>query len=184
MRTAVLAASMALLTFAASAQAPSAANNPAPSDNSPAAAAELDAQKVLEARRLAYGSEEPVDVSMLQLIATPEKYQGKLVRAIAFLRIEFEGNALYLHKEDYDHRIAKNAIWLQLSHDAMLKAEGISNQYVIVEGHFDGQQKGHMGLFSGTLSDVIRLDPWKLKAPSTQPRIPSYQLPDTAPDQH
>ena len=34
------------------------------------------------------------DVSIVQLIAQPEKFEGKRVRFIGFLRIEFEGNAI------------------------------------------------------------------------------------------
>lgn len=52
------------------------------------------------------------DVSLIQLIAQPEKFEGKRVRFIGFLRIEFEGNAIYLHREDFDHGITKNGLWL------------------------------------------------------------------------
>lgn len=39
---------------------------------------------------------EPLHVSLIQLIANPEKYDGKQVAVVGFLRLEFEGNALYL----------------------------------------------------------------------------------------
>ncbi len=48
---------------------------------------------------------EPVDVTLVQLIANPEKFDGKSIRVIGFLRLEFEGNVLYLHREDYEHAI-------------------------------------------------------------------------------
>lgn len=57
---------------------------------------------------------QPILVSMIQLIATPEKYQRKRVRMLAFLRIEFEGNAVYFHKEDYEQRIYRNGLWIVL----------------------------------------------------------------------
>jgi len=50
-------------------------------------------------------SSEPTDVSVVQLIANPQQYDGKQVRLIAFLNLEFEGNALYLHREDFDKSI-------------------------------------------------------------------------------
>jgi hypothetical protein len=37
---------------------------------------------------------------MIQLIANPQAWDGKHVRVIGFLRLEFEGDALYLHRED------------------------------------------------------------------------------------
>ena len=57
------------------------------------------------------------DVSLIQLIAQPEKFEGTRVRLIGFLRIEFEGNAIYLHREDFDHGIAKNGLWVDLPID-------------------------------------------------------------------
>lgn len=39
---------------------------------------------------------EPLDVSMIQLIARPDDFDGEYVRVVGFYRHEFEGNALYL----------------------------------------------------------------------------------------
>jgi hypothetical protein len=104
-------------------------------------------------------AEQSLVVSMIQLIATPEKYQGKRVRMLAFLRIEFEGNALYLHKEDYQHLLYGNGLWIDLP-KGISNGKELNNRYVLVEGLFDGTQKGHMGLWSGTITDVTRLEPW------------------------
>ena len=41
------------------------------------------------------------DVSMVQLIATPEKFDGKFVRVHGFLNLGFEGDSLYLHRETF-----------------------------------------------------------------------------------
>jgi len=43
----------------------------------------------------------PEDVSLIQLIANPQAYDGKTVRITGFLHLEFEGNAIYLHNEDF-----------------------------------------------------------------------------------
>jgi hypothetical protein len=45
------------------------------------------------------------DVSMVQLLATPERFHGKRVRFTGFVHLAFEGNGIYLHKEDFDHGI-------------------------------------------------------------------------------
>jgi hypothetical protein len=41
-----------------------------------------------------------VDVSVVQLIANPQLFDGKKVRFVGFLRREFEGDAFYLHRVD------------------------------------------------------------------------------------
>ena len=65
---------------------------------------------------------EPLDVSLVQLIANPKDYHGKIVRAIGFVRLEFEGNAIYLHQEDYKHGITKNGLWIDVT-DEVRKAQ-------------------------------------------------------------
>ena len=101
-------------------------------------------------------------VSMIQLIATPERYQKKRVQVIGFLRLEFEGDALYLHREDYRNRITSNGLWVDVPDSARRNSKKLSDRYVIVEGIFDSSERGHMGLFSGTLSGINRLEalPW------------------------
>jgi hypothetical protein len=105
---------------------------------------------------------DPTDVSLINLIATPEKYQGKIVRVEGYLDIEFEGNAIYIHKEDYEHSLLKNAIWIDFSRDEMTKyTKAFNEKYVIIEGVFDMNNNGHMGLFSGTIGKISRLDLWR-----------------------
>jgi hypothetical protein len=99
---------------------------------------------------------EPLDVSLLQLIARPEQYNGKRVRVIGFCHLEFEGNGLYVHGEDYERAIYKNGIWL----DVGPEKQGFSDEYVLVEGTFDARMKGHLSLFSGSLRAVTRMDRW------------------------
>lgn len=105
---------------------------------------------------------DPTDVSLINLIATPEKYQGKIVRVVGFLNLEFEGNAIYIHKEDYEHALLKNAIWVELSRDEAVKnSKTFSKKYVILVGIFEMKDTGHMGMFSGAIKNLSRLDLWK-----------------------
>ena len=100
-------------------------------------------------------------VSLLQLIANPAAWHDRHVRVIGFLNLEFEGDALYLHKDDWKHEVSKNAIWVDLrTATAACKAK---RGYVIMEGVFDGTSYGHMGLFSGTLTKIDRCDPWRAR---------------------
>jgi hypothetical protein len=49
-------------------------------------------------------------ISLIQLIANPEKYDGKVIEVKGFLSLEFEGNALYLQKDDYEYFNRKNGV--------------------------------------------------------------------------
>jgi hypothetical protein len=79
-----------------------------------------------------------------------------------YLHLEFEGNAIYLHKEDEEHGLSKNGFWVDFS-DTLKKKKNIkeySDRYVIILGTFNMKSKGHMGMFGGTFENIIRLDTW------------------------
>lgn len=105
-------------------------------------------------------SSELSDVSMIQLIANPQQYDGKPIRVIAFLNLEFEGNALYLHREDFDRSIVSNAVWISLEDDQVRTSRKLSGGYVLVEGIFSAKDRGHFGMFSGSIQQVTRIQGW------------------------
>jgi hypothetical protein len=109
------------------------------------------------------GVEMPKDVSMVQLLATPEKFDGKLVRVFGFLRLEFEGDALYLHREDDTQGLTRNAVWVDRTEAIEREQEKLNAHYVLIEATFDAEDTGHMGLFGGALKKVIRIIPWPPK---------------------
>ena len=113
---------------------------------------------------------DPADVTMVQLIASPEKYEGKHVRVIGFLHLEFESEVLYLHKEDFDHAIVGNGVWVDLGQEQ----QKLSDHYVLLEGVFTAKERGHMGMWSGKLKDINRSMIW------TSPREPS-RVPSPSP---
>jgi hypothetical protein len=103
-------------------------------------------------------------LELINLIATPEKYDGKLIRVVGYLNLEFEGNALYLNKEDYKESLFRNAVWVNLTRkETIEKTKTYSKQYVVIEGTFVMSDTGHMGLFSGGITQISRIDLWKLK---------------------
>ncbi len=55
------------------------------------------------------------DVSLIQLIANPQAYDNKRVRITGFLHLEFEGNVIYFHNEDFRYRLTKNGLWIDAS---------------------------------------------------------------------
>ncbi|MBQ8796755.1 MAG: hypothetical protein IJZ56_00995 [Oscillospiraceae bacterium] len=101
------------------------------------------------------------DVTMIQLIATPEKYDGEFVRVIGVGNLEFEGNYIALSKEDIEYHVG-NQIWIELGDKAIPYEEAAqyNGEYVLVEGIFDKNDTGHGGMFHGTITDISRYELW------------------------
>lgn len=106
---------------------------------------------------------ELLDVSLVQLIVNSKDYDGKRVRVIGFVSLEFEGTAIYLHQDDYKHCVCKNGLWLTVSDDIRKKKADFDEKYVLVEGTFNAKNTGHMGLFSGSIQKISRFDAWRIE---------------------
>jgi hypothetical protein len=104
----------------------------------------------------------PMSVSLVRLIATPEGFDGKRVRVFGYVRVEHEGTSIYLHREDYTHRLTKNGLWLGMSDSAPegSREAAVNNRYALIEGRFSAKETGHMGLWSGSIKEVTRAEPW------------------------
>ena len=111
--------------------------------------------------------ENVADVSLIQLIANPQLYDEKRVRITGFLDLQFEGDAIYFHREDFDNGLTKNALSIEVPRDitkAQIKA--INDHYVICTGMFAARNHGHLGLFSGDITGITRIELW---GPSLRP---------------
>lgn len=100
-------------------------------------------------------------VTMVDLLSNPQKYDGKLIRVIGVGNLEFEGDCIALSKEDLKFDIG-HQIWIELGERAIpySEAQTYNGKYVIVEGIFDMDDTGHMGMFQGAIKDVNRYDLW------------------------
>src|SRR5258708_9201518 len=78
----------------------------------------------------------PPRVSIIQLIANPEKYDEKTVTLIGFMTIAFESDLLYLNYEDYQHAILPNALWFERNPQIMANSEKLDMNYVEIVGTF------------------------------------------------
>ena len=96
-------------------------------------------------------------LSMIDLIANPELFDGKKVMVQGYVHFEFEGNAIYLHKEDFLYGISRNSLWLSLS--SSKRADEFSecqDSYALVRGPFKAGIGGHNDLASGELHDIAK----------------------------
>jgi hypothetical protein len=105
-------------------------------------------------------AQQPAEVTLIQLIANPEKFDGKLIRVIGFLRLEFEGNVLYLHREDYENAILGNGIWVDVTPALSKQSAKLNMSYVLLEGIFSSGDRGHMGMWSGAIKQIRRAEVW------------------------
>jgi hypothetical protein len=108
---------------------------------------------------------QPVDVSLIQLIADPVKYHDIFVRISGYLHNKFEDSGLYLSKEDADH-LGRNSLWVTYDNKQTINLQGLKKnpslnyfdcKMVLLEGTFNKDSNGHRGMFAGELSHVSRV---------------------------
>ena len=106
-------------------------------------------------------SDRLLHISMIQLLADPDRYHGKAIQVEGFLRVGFEDNAIYLSRDDASYLIVKNGFWVTIDHKEWeklgVKSDEFKNIYVSIEGLFDKDELGHVGMFSGGFGDVWRV---------------------------
>lgn len=99
-------------------------------------------------------------VSLVALLADPERYDGRKVLVSGFVTLEFEGSGLHLDKNAYEAGLRRNALWLDppkwLSAES---ARRLDRRYGDVAGTFDASEHGHMGAYTGALVQLRRIRP-------------------------
>lgn len=68
---------------------------------------------ILPASNRAKAPEAP-RVSLVQIFANPDAFNGKRVTVVGWGNIEFEGDALYFHEEDFRFLLLTNAVRLSI----------------------------------------------------------------------
>jgi len=113
---------------------------------------------------------EPIAVGMVSLLASPERYDGQRIRTTGFLCLEFEGNAIYLHQEDYRFRLTKNAVALDLTKEQEVQFKALSLKYVLIEGTVEASKASvERGIYSGFIGNITRLEYWRPRGDITAP---------------
>jgi hypothetical protein len=110
---------------------------------------------------------------MLQLIATPEKFDGKLVAVIGFLSLEPEGCAIYPNKEDYENVILENALWLDVPESMLKDREKLELKYVRIEGTFRAGHEKRNWFSAGGITSIVSSRFWSDPAHPLEGRIRS-----------
>lgn len=99
------------------------------------------------------------NVSIINLVATPDIYHKKKIRLIGFVTVEFERTVVFLSRTDAEHSINKNGVWIDL--EITDKHKEFHNHYCLVEGIFDMDSRGHGHMYSGSIREIKRIEIWK-----------------------
>jgi len=99
------------------------------------------------------------DVSLVAIIANPEKFAGQSIRTYGVVHFEFEGDSLYLSKQDREYGIYKNAVWIDVSIPGVTyeQLSALNGKFVAIEGRVNATDHGHLGLWSATIERVSRV---------------------------
>lgn len=117
-----------------------------------------------------------IKTSLIKLIVNPEKYDGKRVAFVGWLRNGAEDTMVFISKDDADYRIEENGLWIDIPSSAGKSEtiEPVRKGCVYVEGTFrkarssrPGFGRGHMGMCQGVITDVTTLK--KEKKPPVAP---------------
>jgi hypothetical protein len=91
-------------------------------------------------------------VPLIALIANPSLYDGRRVETSGYLNLEFEGDALYVGKDDFEAFATQNGVWFDGPKMADMNARrALDRHYVQASGIFHAGQKGHLGAWRGAL---------------------------------
>jgi hypothetical protein len=92
-------------------------------------------------------------VSIVTLLAMPASSSAKQVQVSGFLVLDFEGQALYLHKEDYQEGLSLNSIYVSLTPAQQQQYKSLDKTYVTIEASFQKRRKSE-DIFTGVLFHV------------------------------
>lgn len=99
------------------------------------------------------GAECASSVSVIQLIATPERFDGKQVVVIGYLKLG-EWPSLALHEVDVTHSILANTIDIDPTSEMMAHHASLTGKYVEVVGIF------RMGPRHGRITSIKNCKVW------------------------
>ena len=127
----------------------------------------------------AQSTQQAVSVSMLQLLTTPEQFDGKLVSVIGFLTMDHEGDLLFAHQEDAVHVILGNAIHIEGTKQMFAGREKLDMKYVKALGTFKASNRRRIPFYSGAIVGIRSCELWSDPAHPISQRL--RELPDAGP---
>jgi hypothetical protein len=110
----------------------------------------------------AFAQDRAIPVSLIQLIATPEKFNGKLVTVQGILGLG-EFSLLWVHEEDAKNLLTANSVRVSPTPDMNQNKDKLDHMYVTLSGIFRAAHGGIESYEGGAIiqirSCVIWSDP-------------------------
>ena len=116
-------------------------------------------------------------IPMVRLLVTPEKYDGKKVMVFVVVQAGFEIQGAFESRGAAIH--PSNGIWID-GDLSKYYTDDVRWYGGYVAGTFHAGKRGHMGMWSGSIGELDRLDLWPLPD-SKEPNQPPETTPASAP---
>lgn len=101
------------------------------------------------------------NISLIELIANPQKFDNKPVRTYGFASIEFEQQSLFVHETDKSYAITLNGIEIDTHNgkweNSKTPPELFNNKWVLIEGVFSNNRHQGPPYYSGIIRDIWRI---------------------------
>lgn len=104
-------------------------------------------------------------MSIIALIAAPETHDEKSVVVYGVIDGDASGWVVFLGTEDAEQWIITNGIWLETSGVSEQDLAGVDGKWVTIRGVFDKDNKGHLGVFPGSIHSIDRITPFPKPTP-------------------
>ena len=102
--------------------------------------------------QVSYSQQLP-DTTFANILADPDKYQGKEVVIFGYVNFEFEGDEIVLDTLDRRNRLFVGSMATELL--PIKHFQYWNGRRVIMQGVFDKNNRGHLGMYKGTITDVM-----------------------------
>jgi hypothetical protein len=86
-------------------------------------------------------------VSIAELIASPDKFDGRSIVVTGYYYSGFELSALYPGRRNPENSETDDGLWIY----GLSPFLDLNGRHVVVSGVFDGKNKGHLGQWSGSI---------------------------------
>ena len=99
-----------------------------------------------------------IGCSVTKVGEAPWFYHGRKISVVGFIKLKFEGNAVYPSEEFAKYNLVGDSIWLEVNDEVEIKKDKYNLKFVEIHGRFNATKHGHGDLFLGTLEDIEEIN--------------------------
>jgi len=99
-------------------------------------------------------------VSLIQVIANPEKFDGKRLVILGFIDFEREADLVFPDKLRYDNVILPDTLWINPTEEMGKNKTMLHLKYVRIDGIFHAGAQRQFRFAVGGMTDIRSCTPW------------------------